>query len=323
VNVEEGRHLWALVYLLHGYFGRDGREEAEAMLQRRSGNPDRPRILGAFNEPIQNWLDFYMFTMFTDRDGKYQLLALAESGFDPLARTTRFMLTEEAHHMFVGETGVGRVVERSAQLAREAPGGDVRKAGGIDLATIQKHLNFWFSVSLDLFGGEKSSNAADYFASSLKGREREERYPDHLALDGSYPMDLVVDGKVVTEQVPTRNAMNEILRDGTGRLRPRGAAVNKILDKYCLSEWLALRTALPPEHRAYAGAKFDPRPHDLRGRWNCAATSAAFRGGPQRQVDDAVIERGRSPTGWRRRQRINGQPFEFGTTTLEIPIVGV
>ncbi|HVO29425.1 MAG TPA: benzoyl-CoA 2,3-epoxidase subunit BoxB, partial [bacterium] len=84
VNVEEGRHLWAMVYLLHTYFGRDGREEAEALLERRSGNPDKPRILGAFNQPIENWLDFYMFTMFTDRDGKYQLSALSESGFDPL-----------------------------------------------------------------------------------------------------------------------------------------------------------------------------------------------------------------------------------------------
>ena len=70
VNVEEGRHLWAMVYLLHSQFGRDGREEAEELLERRSGNPDRPRILGAFNAPIDNWLDFFMFTMFTDRDGK-------------------------------------------------------------------------------------------------------------------------------------------------------------------------------------------------------------------------------------------------------------
>src|SRR6185503_7848009 len=59
VNVEEGRHLWAMVYLLHGFFGRDGREEAEALLSRRSGDPDRPRILGAFNQPIENWLDFF------------------------------------------------------------------------------------------------------------------------------------------------------------------------------------------------------------------------------------------------------------------------
>jgi benzoyl-CoA 2,3-dioxygenase component B len=106
VNVEEGRHLWAMVYLLHKYFGRDGREEGEALLERRSGNEDNPRILQAFNEKTPDWLSFFMFTYFTDRDGKFQLCALAESSFDPLARTTKFMLTEEAHHMFVGESGV-------------------------------------------------------------------------------------------------------------------------------------------------------------------------------------------------------------------------
>src|SRR6476659_9434093 len=136
VNVEEGRHLWAMVYLLHSQFGRDGREEAEALLERRSGDPDKPRILGAFNAPVDNWLDFFMFTMFTDRDGKYQLLALAESGFDPLSRTTRFMLTEEAHHMFVGETGVLRVCDRTAQQMAEhklESEESVRAAGLIDL----------------------------------------------------------------------------------------------------------------------------------------------------------------------------------------------
>ncbi|MBV9946399.1 MAG: benzoyl-CoA 2,3-epoxidase subunit BoxB, partial [Myxococcales bacterium] len=89
VNVEEGRHLWAMVYLLHKYFGRDGREEAEALLERRSGHTNNPRILGAFNEPTPDWLSFFLFTYFTDRDGKFQLCALAESGFDPLARTTK------------------------------------------------------------------------------------------------------------------------------------------------------------------------------------------------------------------------------------------
>jgi benzoyl-CoA 2,3-dioxygenase component B len=84
------------------------------LLARQSGNRDKPRILDAFNEPIDNWLDFFMFTMFTDRDGKSQLLSLSESSLDPLSRTTRFMLTEEAHHMFVGETGVGRIIERTA-----------------------------------------------------------------------------------------------------------------------------------------------------------------------------------------------------------------
>ena len=183
VNVEEGRHLWAMVYLLHSQFGRDGREEAEELLQRRSGNPDKPRILGAFNEPVDNWLDFFMFTMFTDRDGKYQLLALAESGFDPLSRTTRFMLTEEAHHMFVGETGVERIVQRTAELMKQDSNEDARAQGGIPLDMIQRYLNLWFALSLDLFGGEVSSNAASFFADGLKGRYKEDSYEDHTALE--------------------------------------------------------------------------------------------------------------------------------------------
>ena len=213
VNVEEGRHLWAMVYLLHSYFGRDGREEAEELLQRRSGNADKPRILGAFNAPIDNWLDFFMFTMFTDRDGKYQLLALAESGFDPLSRTTRFMLTEEAHHMFVGESGVERIVARTAELMKQDPNGDARALGGLPLEMIQKYLNLWYTLSLDLFGGEVSSNAASYFAAGLKGRAKESSYEDHKAMDGTYRMSVMKDGAVTEDDVPLRNAMNEVLRD--------------------------------------------------------------------------------------------------------------
>ncbi len=208
VNVEEGRHLWAMVYLLQSYFGRDGREEAEALLQRRSGDADKPRILGAFNEPCTDWLSFFMFTFFTDRDGKYQLLSLAESAFDPLSRSTRFMLTEEAHHMFVGETGVQRVVERTAkQMAEHKVESidQVRALGLVDLPTMQKYLHLWFSLSLDLFGGEISSNAASYFAAGIKGRAKEASYQDHVALEGTY--------KVGDQDVPLRNAMNEVLRD--------------------------------------------------------------------------------------------------------------
>src|SRR3954452_20903505 len=118
VNVEEARHLWAMVYLLQKYFGRDGREEAEDLLRRQSGDRDSPRLLGAFNEPTPDWLAFFMFTFFTDRDGKMQLHALSQSGFDPLSRTCRFMLTEEAHHMFVGQSGVGRIIERTCAAMR-------------------------------------------------------------------------------------------------------------------------------------------------------------------------------------------------------------
>ena len=217
VNVEEGRHLWAMVHLLHQYFGKDGREEAEDMLVRRSGNPDSPRILGTFNKPIDDWLAFFCFAMFTDRDGKYQLAALAESGFDPLARSTQFMLTEEAHHLFVGETGVGRVVQRTAELMQQAPSEDVRAFGGIPLDIIQKYINEWFSSSLDLFGGEDSSNAAAYFASGLKGRYKEAtstKITDHVALQGSYTIEEIrPDGRIVDKDIPLRRAMNLVLRD--------------------------------------------------------------------------------------------------------------
>ena len=112
-----------MVYLLHKHFGRDGREEADALLQRTSGDVDNPRILGAFNEKTPDWLAFFMFTYFTDRDGKFQLSALAESAFDPLARTTKFMLTEEAHHMFVGESGISRTISRTCQVMNELEDG--------------------------------------------------------------------------------------------------------------------------------------------------------------------------------------------------------
>ncbi|HEX4985524.1 MAG TPA: benzoyl-CoA 2,3-epoxidase subunit BoxB [Burkholderiales bacterium] len=211
VNVEEGRHLWAMVYLLHAHFGRDGREEAEELLSRHSGDADKPRILGTFNEPISDWLSFFMFTYFTDRDGKFQLKSLAESGFDPLARTCRFMLTEEAHHMFVGETGVGRVVKRTLEVMREIGSDDpqaVRNRGAVDLPTIQRYLNFWFTSSLDLFGSEVSSNAASSFASGIKGRPDETQYEDHVCVDAGFELE-TPQGK---ESVSLRNAMNEVMR---------------------------------------------------------------------------------------------------------------
>ena len=217
VNVEEGRHLWAMVYLLHRYFGRDGREEAEALLERRSGDQDNPRILGAFNEPTPDWLAFYMFTFFTARDGKFQLASLAESGFDPLARTCRFMLTEEAHHMFVGETGIGRIVQRTAEVMAangiENPD-QVRDLGVIDLPTIQRYLNFHYSVTLDLFGSDVSSNAANFFASGLKGRYREPALADdHELTDATYSVSEVADRKVIKKDVAALSALNERLRD--------------------------------------------------------------------------------------------------------------
>ncbi|MGH9056652.1 MAG: benzoyl-CoA 2,3-epoxidase subunit BoxB [Acidimicrobiales bacterium] len=213
VNVEEGRHLWAMVYLLHAYFGREGREEAEELLHRNSGSQDSPRILGAFNEETPDWLSFFMFTYFTDRDGKYQLGTLKESAFDPLSRTCEFMLKEESHHMFVGTTGVDRVVERSAQLVREHDTDDIAPHGGVPLDVIQKYINFHYSVSLDLFGSETSTNVANYYTAGLKGRWSEERRDDdHQLTSGSVMVDAVVDGEVSQTEVPSLVGLNTDLR---------------------------------------------------------------------------------------------------------------
>jgi benzoyl-CoA 2,3-dioxygenase component B len=212
INVEEGRHLWAMVYLLHAHFGRDGREEAEELLSRHSGDTDKPRILTTFNEPISDWLSLYCFTYFTDRDGKYQLKSLAESGFDPLSRTCRFMLTEEAHHMFVGETGLSRVVKRSLELMKEIGSDDpakIRAAGAVDLPLLQKYLNFWCSSSLDLFGSEISSNSAANFANGLKGRPDESQYDDHVLREKNLKL-LTPEGE---QDVPMLNALNEVMRE--------------------------------------------------------------------------------------------------------------
>src|SRR5215813_12487859 len=239
VNVEEGRHLWAMVYLLQKYFGRDGREEAAELLQRRSGDADKPRMLGAFNEATPDWLSFHMFTFFTDRDGKMQLESLAQSGFDPLSRTCRFMLTEEAHHMFVGETGIGRTAQRTCEAMKAAGIEDptdvakVRALGVIDLPTIQKKLNLHYSLSLDLFGSEVSTNAANTFSAGLKGRFQETNIDDdHRLESATYPVLKFVDGAIKRVDEPALTAINMRLRDDYTADCQRGLdRWNKIIDK--------------------------------------------------------------------------------------------
>jgi benzoyl-CoA 2,3-epoxidase subunit B len=264
INVEEGRHLWAMVYLLHKHFGRDGREEAEALLERRSGHEDNPRILGAFNEQTPDWLAFFMFTYFTDRDGKFQLCALAESAFDPLARTTKFMLTEEAHHMFVGESGVGRVIQRTVDAMNQLKTDDVgklRAAGVIDLPTLQRYINFHYSVTIDLFGADESSNAATFYSSGLKGRYEEgKRVDDHMLKGQTYKVLAVQNGQLVEKDVPMLNALNEVLRDDYIKDSKAGVERwNRILDK----AGMPMRLTVPHKafHRnigALAGVKVSP-----------------------------------------------------------------
>jgi benzoyl-CoA 2,3-dioxygenase component B len=320
VNVEEGRHLWAMVYLLDAYFGRDGREEAEALLQRRSGDRDKPRILGAFNERTPDWLSFFMFTFFTDRDGKYQLASLAESGFDPLSRTCRFMLTEEAHHMFVGETGVGRIVQRTCELMREHGTDDVRKHGGIDLATMQRYINFHFSVSVDLFGSEISTNAANFYTTGLKGRfEETKKDDDHRLKEATYPVAELDGDRITMREEPALVSLNERLRDDYVADCARGVARwNQVIQRAGIDFELRLPhrafhraigsfadVRVSPDGRVVSQAEWDAR-HD---EWLPSPADQAYVGS---LMQAPVTEPGRFANWIAPPARgINGQPVDF------------
>jgi benzoyl-CoA 2,3-dioxygenase component B len=319
VNVEEGRHLWAMVYLLHAYFGREGREEAGELLHRNSGSQDSPRILGAFNEETPDWLSFYMFTYFTDRDGKYQLGTLKESAFDPLSRTCEFMLKEEAHHMMVGTTGVDRVVERTAQVMVENDTDDVAALGAIPLPVIQKYLNFHYSVSLDLFGGETSTNVANYYTAGLKGRWLEERRKDdHQLADDSIMVDALTDGDIAQTEVSALTGLNADLRreyiaDCSGGVK----RWNRILDEAGLPQRLYLpHVAFNRKVGAFASIEASPTGEKLsaaeweagKGQWLPTATDKTF----VRSLMRPVYERGKI-AAWVAppRNGINGQPFDY------------
>jgi len=322
VNVEEGRHLWAMVYLLHRYFGRDGREEAEALLGRRSGDRDNPRLLGAFNEATPDWLSFFMFTFFTDRDGKFQLSALAESGFDPLARTTRFMLTEEAHHMYVGVTGITRILQRTSEVMASQRTDDparLRGLGVIDLPTVQRYLNFHYSVTLDLFGSDLSSNAATFYTTGLKGRIDEGRIDDdHRLKDASYPVPAVVDGGLAQNEAPALNALNEKLRDDYIQDTLAGVARwNRVLQK----NGVDFRLMLP--HKGFnrrigslAGFPISPDGRVL-GRHEWDASAADWLPGAEdrafvQSLMGRVVEPGKFANWIAPPERgINGQPVGF------------
>jgi benzoyl-CoA 2,3-dioxygenase component B len=157
VNAEEMRHGWQMCHILVEHFGEQGKREAQKLLERRAWN--RERLLGSFNEDIDNWVDFFIFTNFIDRDGKFQLDMLSTSSFQPLAASMGPMLKEERFHMATGNNGMKRVV----------------KAGRIDRDVFQRYINKWLSTAFDLFGNDHSSSATWGYVWGLKGRfgERE------------------------------------------------------------------------------------------------------------------------------------------------------
>jgi benzoyl-CoA 2,3-dioxygenase component B len=320
VNVEEGRHLWAMVYLLHAHFGREGREEAEELLHRNSGSSDAPRILGAFNEETPDWLSFFMFTYFTDRDGKYQLGTLRESGFDPLSRTCEFMLKEEAHHMFVGTTGISRIVERTVELMREHDTEDVAPYGGISIDVLQRYLNFHYSVSLDLFGSETSTNVANYFTAGLKGRWGEEsREDDHQLGEGSIMVDTVLpDGRVGQTEVAALTGLNTDLRGEYIEDCQHGVdRWNRYLEEGGFSERLRLPSvAFNRKVGAFAGIEASPEGQAITpGEWEAAQNRWLPTADDKAHVQSlmhAVYEPGKIAAWLAPPKRgINGQAFDY------------
>jgi benzoyl-CoA 2,3-epoxidase subunit B len=324
VNVEEGRHLWAMVYLLHAYFGRDGREEAEDLLRRNSGSEDSPRILGAFNEETPDWLSFFMFTYFTDRDGKYQLGTLKESAFDPLSRTCEFMLKEEAHHMMVGTTGIDRVVERTARLMTEHDTDEVAARGAIPLDVIQKYLNFHYSVSLDLFGGETSTNVANYYTAGLKGRWMEDRRKDdHKLTSDAIMVDALLDAGTaaqsigLTEVAAVTGLNTDLRREYISDCQSGVNRWNKILAEAGLPHRLKLpHIAFNRKVGAFAGIEASPDgellPAGEWGRRSAAWLPTDVDKTYVRSLMQPVHERGKI-AAWIAppRSGINGQPFDY------------
>jgi benzoyl-CoA 2,3-dioxygenase component B len=174
------------------------------------------------------------------------------------------MLTEEGHHMFVGRNGIRRIIERTCEVMARERTDDVervRALGVIDLPTIQRYVNFHYSVTLDLFGADLSSNAATFFTTGLKGRYFEERIKDdHVLKEATYPVLEVASGALVAREAPALNALNERLRDDFIQDSVAGVdAWNKIIEKY------GIDFALEVPHKAFnrqigalAGIKVSP-----------------------------------------------------------------
>jgi benzoyl-CoA 2,3-dioxygenase component B len=165
VMIEEMRHGWQMCALLVEHFGYSGKVEAQKMLERRAF--DNKRLLGAFNVEVDNWMDFFTYTDFVDRDGKFQLQMLKYSAFAPLGRSMSYMLREEAFHMGTGNDGLRRIVQ----------------AGVVPGWLIQKYLNKWISSSYDLFGTDNSSSAHWSYVWGIKGRYDEPKNDQVAKLD--------------------------------------------------------------------------------------------------------------------------------------------
>lgn len=220
--------------------------------------------------------------------------------------------------MQTGENGIGRIIHRTAQVTKE--GEDPRQVGCIPFDIVQKYINFWASASHDLFGGEDSTNAAEYFAAGLKGRYREGDgiYKDPKALEQNYKLEVPEEGRLVEHEIPLRRAMNALLLDAymadTARIAARW---NRDLKSLGVEHQITLPHRRFNRHQGiYSGLWFtpagEPISHDewerRKGEWLPAQADRDY----VRSLMKPVYAIGKianwiapPPTG------VNNQPFEF------------
>ena len=195
---EEMRHGWQMSHILVNHFGDSGKLEARKLLERRAYQ--HTRLLGAFNEPVDHWLDFFTYTAFIDRDGKYQLTMLSHSGFAPLSDSMGPMLKEESFHLFTGQSGLTRIV----------------KARKIPTRIIQKYFNKWLSTGYDLFGRDHSTSVLRFYRWGLKGRfDEDESSAPPKSLEG---LNEEARSLYLSEVREIINGLNQLIPEGEPKL---------------------------------------------------------------------------------------------------------
>ncbi len=236
--LEEARHLWAMVHVLLEHFGAEGQSQAEALVSRCCNDAANPRLLNAFNEPNEDWLSYFFWCLLADRDGRFQLDAVASSAFDPLARTAGFMLLEEPLHLAIGVQGIDRVIQRTLELMRQHDTEDVHPHGGIPLATLQRYLNRLAPTVFDLFGNDESDRARQMHECGLRG------LPAADAPEGCVTLDRRAGDHVESVEVPLVQGINASMRRSfAAELAPLFARWNR-----CFADaGTAFRLSLPSE----------------------------------------------------------------------------
>jgi benzoyl-CoA 2,3-dioxygenase component B len=237
IMVEEMRHGWQMCHLLVNHFGETGKVEARKLLERRAW--DNSRLLGSFNVDVDNWVDFFTYTEFVDRDGKFQLNMLSTSSFAPLARSMGPMLREEGFHLGTGHMGLQRIV----------------KAGRVPVALLQKYVNKWLSTAYDLFGKDSSSSAEWFYVWGLKGRYDEAKQTD--APDKAHLNEL-------SREMYRQEA--EKLLQSISRLQPPGEAplvapdmkFHRAIGEFAGGTWSVTGEKLTPEEYAKHAAEVLP-----------------------------------------------------------------